>query len=104
MSMPLAITTERPPKNPAERRAWVHFKLRTRGETFASLGRKCGTSPQAIGNALMAPSARLEAIIAEAIGLTAEELFPERFDARGRRLHPVREAHRSTLSAKAQAA
>jgi Ner family transcriptional regulator len=94
--MPIEASRPRPPKNPAERRAWLLYQLRIRGKSFRSLAAEAGVSPQAVTHAILNPSSYLEPLIAEAIGLTAPELFPERFDPTGRRLHQTREPQRST--------
>lgn len=67
------------PKNPAERRAWVVYQLRIRGNSIRRLAEDTGVSQQAMSAALMAPSARLEGVLAEAIGLSVRALFPERY-------------------------
>ncbi|WP_184437123.1 helix-turn-helix domain-containing protein [Roseospira goensis] len=86
------------PKNPAERRAWVNYKLRARGWTLRALAKVAGVSHQALGAALLSPNVHLEPVIAEAIGLTAQELFPERWcAATGRRLTQVRSPARHRM-------
>lgn len=77
------------PKEPAKRRAWVQMQLRWRGESFSSLARQHGVSREAVSQALLIPSYSLECAIAKALGLDARDLFPERYDASGRRLHRV---------------
>lgn len=94
--MSIVLTTLNIPKNPAERRAWVCFQLRLRGRSLSKIARDEGVSQQAVSNALMTPSSRLEQAIAEALDLTPEQLFPERFDAMGFRLSHTRQAQRTT--------
>ena len=84
------------PKNPVERRAWVGYQLKIRGLSFQSLATKVGVQRSAITYALIGPSSHLEPVIAEALGLTAPELFPERFDAMGNRLAQTRPQKRNT--------
>ncbi|CAK0740471.1 Ner family transcriptional regulator [Azospirillaceae bacterium] len=67
-----------------------------RGLSFTEIGRREGVSQQAVKSALWCPSQYLEEAIARAIGLTPQALFPERFDASGRRLHKSRQPNRST--------
>ena len=83
------------PQKPAHRRAWVKFQLSLKGLSFAALAEQIDVSPQAIKDALLKPSARIEEEIASAIKVPVEKLFPERFDANGERLHKVRAAHRT---------
>lgn len=83
-------------KEPAKRRAWVAFQLRLRGSSFSELARELGVSRQAIGQALLVPSSHLEPAIADALGITVRQLFPDRYDASGRRLFRTREPQRNT--------
>lgn len=96
--MSIVLTTLDAPKNPAERRAWVCFQLRLRGNSLSKIARQEKVSQQAVSNALMTPSCRLEQAIAEALGLTAKQLFPERFDGMGFRLAHTRLPQRTTRS------
>lgn len=97
--MSIVLTTLNIPKNPAERRAWVCFQLRLRGKSLSKIARAEGVSQQAVSNALMTPSSRLEQAIAEALELTAQDLFPERFDPMGFRLSHTRPVQRTTRPA-----
>lgn len=91
------------PKEPAVRRAWVSYQLRVRGLTVRQLAIREGVSHQALGHALMMPSAAMERVLAKALGLKVEDLFPERFDAAtGRRLHLTRARQRTTRRAAGQ--
>lgn len=88
MSKP--INTE-VPKEPAARRAWILYQLKLRGLSFRQLARTVGVSQPALSAACLAPNIHLEPVIAEAIGLTAQELFPERWCSEtGRRLTQTR--------------
>jgi lambda repressor-like predicted transcriptional regulator len=81
------------PKNPAKRRAWVGYMLKTRGLSLRALARELGVTHQAVGAALMAPSVRIEQAIADALDIAVTDLFPERFDDLGNRLHITRPAN-----------
>ena len=84
------------PKKPADRRGWVIWQLRQRGTSLRRLAIREGVSSQAMSNALMLPSSHLREVIATALGLTAQTLFPEDFDAAGNRLGWTREPQRNT--------
>lgn len=84
------LTSSDVPKNPADRRAWVCYQLRLRGNSLRKIASQLGVSQQAMSHSLMAPSSRCEPAIAGALGLTAEQLFPERFDGNGCRLAHTR--------------
>ena len=91
-------TINSPPRDPRERAAWVQFQLRLRGLTCADIARAEGVTARAIRQALYLASQYLEKAIAKAIDLTPQELFPERFDESGRRLHRSRPKHRNAAS------
>lgn len=84
------------PKEPASRRAWVIYQLRVRGLSLSQLAADIGVSQQAMSEALMRPSSHIEPVIAKAIGVSVEQLFPERYDAAGNRLFREREPQRSS--------
>lgn len=94
--MPPDKTTFNIPKEPAKRRVWVCASLKLKGKSLRQLAELEGVSPQAMGNALMAPSYRLETVIAEALGLDPRKLFPERYDDAGNRIVIVRKPNRTT--------
>lgn len=93
------MTKKRPrldiPQKPAERRAWIQYRLRLIGSNFRALGRKLGVSQQAVSYAAAGyPSLAIEAAIAEAIGVPHQELFPEHFDDAGGRIPLARTRQR----------
>lgn len=91
----MAKPTDGIPKNPTTRRAWVGYQLKLRGTSLAELARQEGVSDTALHMALMTPSSHLEEVIANALDLTARDLFPERFDANGRRYSQTRPRNRT---------
>lgn len=70
-------------RNPEARRVWVAAQLKLRGTNFRALAREHGVSPQAVSQAVMLPSERLELVLAETLGMRVQDLFPERYDRRG---------------------
>lgn len=101
--MSAASSTFDIPKEPAARRAWVLYQLRLRGWSFNSLAKRHGVSRQTLSMACLIPSSHMERILAKALGLKVEDLFPERFDAAtGRRLHVTRAPQRTTQRAVGQ--
>lgn len=86
--MEIDTTTKRrladPTDNYAYRRAWVIYHLRLRGETLASLARKAGVNRRQTQKALSRPYPRMEAIIADTLGVKVQDLFPDRYPADGR--------------------
>jgi len=83
------------PKNPTVRREWIKFQLRLRGISLRQLAIKAGVTQTAVSYALIGPSSHLEPVIAEALGLNPQQLFPERFDAGGARLSQTRPQQRT---------
>lgn len=84
-----------PPPEPAVRAAWVHQRLREKGTSSAQLAKDNSVTPQALSNALRWPNERLEQVIADGCGVTAEWLFyPDRFDEFGTRLCQTRPLNR----------
>jgi lambda repressor-like predicted transcriptional regulator len=96
-----AATTITIPKKPAQRAAWVIYQLKLKGLSLSSLARDVGVTRQALSVALQQPSANIEPLIATAVGVTPEDLFPERFE-NGHRLHKVRSTLRCLKSARAE--
>ncbi|MDO8837977.1 MAG: helix-turn-helix domain-containing protein [Parvibaculum sp.] len=78
------------PTDPRERAIWVLGQLKLRGESFSALSKSHGKSRNWARQAMFQASAEAERAIATAIDLTPRDLFPERYDASGRRLHQVR--------------
>lgn len=78
------------PADPLERAAWVIYQLKARRKSLASIAREGGWDRGTVRRALFQPSFPQEQALAQALGMKGATLFPERYDARGRRLHYVR--------------
>jgi len=65
----------------------VKAAIRMRGETLAGLSRKNGYSDHYIGNTLIRPLLQGERIIAKVLGLQPHQIWPDRYDAKGRPDH-----------------
>lgn len=72
-------------RNPHARRVWVAGQLRLQGTSLGQLAKDAGVCKQAVSNALMVPSERLEKLLAKTLGLEPKVLFPERYDRAGNR-------------------
>ncbi len=59
--------------------------LKKRGYSLTGLSVAAGYHPTAAGKALKRPWPALEAVIAEAIGLTPRDIWPQRHEAAGAR-------------------
>lgn len=95
LAMSIATTNLTVPINPAERRGWIIWQLRLRGYSLRRIADEEGKFPQSVSYALGNPSADMEFAIARRLDMTPQQLWPERFDASGRRLHVVRGSNRT---------
>jgi len=85
-----------------KRRSWVLYQLHLQGRSLAEVGYANGVMHrQNLYETFRKPYPRLEKIIAEAVGLTPQQLFPERYDEDGlpnrRRGRPIKKANTKTL-------
>ncbi len=75
--------------NAAAGRDWtqdeVLFCLRKRGTSLQRLARQHDYHPRSLHNICKRPWPRGESIVAKALGLTAQQVFPSRYDADGAR-------------------
>ena len=86
MDIPKKADAKDIPKNPITRRVWVGSQLKYRNTSYAQIARQEGVKPQSVYNAMLVSSSHLEKVLASALGLKVEELFPERFDETGQRI------------------
>ncbi|MGB0695400.1 MAG: helix-turn-helix domain-containing protein [Rhodospirillaceae bacterium] len=84
--MTSAATTFDIPENPVERREVIKYQLWKRGKNLSSLARDEGVTPQALSACLVSPNAGLERVVASALDVSVEKLFPERFREDGGRI------------------
>jgi lambda repressor-like predicted transcriptional regulator len=73
-----------------QRTIWVQGQLKLNRASFASIARDIGCSRVTVSNAMFRAADPQERAIAKQLGVTQRELFPERFDSRGNRLHAVK--------------
>jgi len=78
------------PRSPLERTAWIQSVLKGKGKSFASVARDIGVGRRAVSQAMFQPSDRVEQAIAALVGVPPAQLFPERYDPSGERLHATR--------------
>lgn len=69
--------------NPDTRRSWVIFQLMLQGRTLADIARAAGVQRQSLYHVFGRNYPRMEIVLAEALGLRPQQLFPERYDAHG---------------------
>jgi Ner family transcriptional regulator len=73
------------PSDPEARDAWIAYQLRLAGSSFARIADELGIARQTVRVAIERPYPKIERIIAKKIGLSPEELWPERYARRARR-------------------
>jgi Ner family transcriptional regulator len=74
------------PATAAARRAWIKYQLELRGTTLGKLAASKGLSRTTVNKALAVPYPKMERVIALALGLTPQQLWPERYDETGERV------------------
>ncbi|WP_321367654.1 helix-turn-helix domain-containing protein [uncultured Desulfuromusa sp.] len=67
---------------PDTRNEWIKFQLALRRKSFASLGEKAGVSRQCVKSALNKSYPKMERLIADALDMPVEQLWPERYNFR----------------------
>ena len=72
-----------PANNFARRRAWVIYHIKLKGLTLAEIARRNGVGRQCAQRALSQPYPKYERLIAQALGLKVQSLFPDRYDRDG---------------------
>lgn len=74
------LTLEKIVANPDTRREWIKFQLKLIGSSFAAIGRKHGLTRHAPKRALYISYPKMERAIAKEIGMTPEQIWPERYN------------------------
>lgn len=74
--------------DPIARAAKIKSDLYRRGFSLAGVDRAHGLPLRSCADALRNPNGPAEKAIADALGVTPQALFPERYDKAGRRLTP----------------
>lgn len=77
----------------------VKAAIRKTGCSMSDLSRRHGLSATAVRRALVCPWPRVQAIIARHLGHKPQDIWPSRYDARGRPLRGLRATDRTHRSA-----
>lgn len=72
------------PKNEPERWLHIKFQLELKGYSFASLGRETGVSRTSMSSTKRTWLFKNQKAIADKLGLTPQEIWPERYGDDGR--------------------
>ena len=82
------MSTKQIPYEPKARQEWIKYRLRLAGYSLASLGREVGVVRTAPALVFYRPYPRMEKFIAEKLGFNPADIWPERYDDRGRPNRP----------------
>lgn len=90
--------------DPEKRRSWVLYQVHQQGRSLAQIGRENGVATRAnLYETFRKPYPKVEKVLADAVGLTPQQLFPERYDADGLPNRPMgrpKKSHTKTLNKK----
>ena len=75
------MAREKVPTTPEERNIWIMYQLRMNKSSFAKLARQYGVTAQTVRRAIYIKYPKWERRIADVIGLTPSEIWPERYAA-----------------------
>lgn len=73
--------TQRDIKNTQTKWAWVKYQLQLKGLTLSDLARRLNVTPSAVLNVKTVHYPRIERAIAREIGVSAEAIWPERYQS-----------------------
>lgn len=74
------------PSHPHRRSLWIQAELKKRGYSLRGLSIAHGYSVNYVAVALVKPMLPAEEILANALGVTPADLFPENYDRKGQRI------------------
>lgn len=85
--MKLETSSSIVPKEARVRGAWIVFRLRVANSSLSAIAGELAVSVQAVSDAIsQGSSERIERAVAKKLSLPVHTLFPERYDAEGRRI------------------
>lgn len=70
-------------RDPKKRQAWIIYQVSLQGRSVAAIGRDHGVPRKTMYRVFHYRYPRIEKIIADALEMRPQELFPERYDADG---------------------
>lgn len=69
--------------DPEKRHAWVIYELRVKGLTLADLARQAGVHRVVLYQVWQKRYPRMQSLVAGALDMLPQDLFPERYDEKG---------------------
>ncbi len=70
-------------RDPARRWSWLVAHMKGRGSSLSAIARTINISRSAVQSAKYVAYPRVEAVLAKALDVKVQELFPDRYDADG---------------------
>lgn len=70
-------------RDPSKRRALIKYEIHLTGRTMADVAKAAGVSRNCLYHAFNTPYPRMEKVLADALDVAPQELFPERYDSDG---------------------
>ena len=84
-------------RDPKKRQAWVIYQISLQGRSLAEVARNAGVRRQTLYQVFQRFYPRMEKIIADALGLEARVLWPERYDTDGLPIRCMGRPKKSTV-------
>lgn len=69
--------------DPKKRWAWIKYQLTLTNNSIAKVARKNKVKPQTVSSVQHTPYPRMENLLAKEVGVTAQTLFPDRYNEDG---------------------
>lgn len=84
-------------KDPLKRRAWVKYQIQLQGRSMSEVAAGAGVDRRTLYQTFLRPYPRMEKVIADAVDLSPQVLFPERYDNDGLPCRPMGRPRKSTV-------
>lgn len=81
--MTIDNTTKQLLADPKKRHAWIIYQVKLQGRSLAKIAGEAGVSRQCIYKVFKRTYPSMEKVVADALGLAPNVLWPERYDANG---------------------
>lgn len=91
-------------QDPGKRRAWVKYQVHLQGRSMAQVAADAGVDRRTLYATFTKPYPRMERVIADALKLNPQQLFPERYDTDGLPNRPRGRPAKSTVKGREKSA
>lgn len=100
--MKLDQSTRQLLRDPEKRKHWAIYQFGLRGRSLASVAREVGIKKDTLYVVWSRPYPRMERVLAELLGITPQEMFPDRYDAAGKPARRIGRPPKKSASNKAK--